>query len=67
MTADTPICTTCRSAPALTPRLPTCRGCLKAEVERDRANRQAAQRLAWERSRFERRKRQPAGWPEDAA
>jgi hypothetical protein len=76
-TTDAPrICARCRSAPTLTPGLSMCRACLKAEVDRDRKNREAAQRLAWERSRFERRKREaarswqaPAGWPEpeDAA
>ena len=62
----TRICARCGLAPTLTPNLSMCRACLKAQVDRDRENRAAAQRLALQRAREERtRPRLPE--PEDAA
>lgn len=56
MTA-TRICSRCGSAPTLTLNMSRCRACLKAEVDRDRENRATAQRLALQRARYEREKR----------
>jgi len=53
------ICSKCGSAPTLTPNLSRCRACLKAEVDRDRENRAAAQRLALGRARESRTRPRP--------
>jgi hypothetical protein len=49
-------CTTHPTEPTLTPSLPYCRICLGAQIDRDRENRAAQERLNRERARQERRR-----------